>query len=112
MFDFITYAFIYVVSDQYFWPAMALTTMTSLFIGAVIYNGDIDDAKRGLFSIASYACLLTLVTSARVLNNITPLSSKHQPLAGLITIFCVSVFYIFGMYLGVKIVKSAINRHR
>ena len=33
---------IYVISDSFFLPSMAFTTMLGIFIGAVIYDGDLN----------------------------------------------------------------------
>ena len=43
-------AAIYVMSDPFFWPSMAFTTLVGIFVGAVIHNGDMHRSER-LFSL-------------------------------------------------------------
>lgn len=105
---------IYVISDPFFLPSMAFTTMMGLFIGAVIYNGDIREVKKMLLSLFSYALLIITVTLTRVVPQI-PLEINGvqpgvHPFASIITIFTVTIFYLLGTYLGVRITKKAHNK--
>jgi hypothetical protein len=95
----------YVVSDSYFWPSMAFTTMVGLFIGAIIYNGDISQVKKMIASLLSYMVLIVTVNLTRVIPQVT--SDQIKPLASLVTIIFVTLFYLIGTYAGVLITKRA-----
>jgi len=107
MIDIILQAFKYVTSDFYFWPSMTFTTMVGIFIGAVIYDGDVREVRKGLIALASYVLLLATVNLTRVIPEIGAASVPYKPIAGIVTMILVTVFYLFGMWLGVKITKRA-----
>lgn len=111
MINLIMAAFFYVVNDPFFWPAMAFTSLTGIFVGAVVHDGDVGQVKRTLISISSYMALIITVNLSRILpkldiNTITsPLVS--QPFASTETLIFVTVFYLFGIWLGVRLVRRA-----
>lgn len=96
---------VFVASDQYFWFGMGLTTAISMFVGAIIYNGDMAQAKKGLVSISSYAMLLVYVNAARIGPQLTHVVNPYQPFAGIATIFYLTSFYLFGMLWGVGMLR-------
>lgn len=112
MFNYITQAFVYITSDQYFWPSMAFTTMVGIYIGAVLYNGDVEQVRKGVIGIFSYATLLLITISSRVLPRISSTTPIYQPLASLETVVVVTLAYLLGMFIGVKIVKRAHKQAR
>jgi hypothetical protein len=110
MMDYLIAATRYVVSDQYFLSSMAATTSIGIFIGAIIYNGDLRDLKKGIVSILAYVTVLSMAISTRVVPQLDELHdamTKGQPFAGIVTILLVTAFYGFGMLLGVLLVKFA-----
>jgi len=94
---------------MFFWPAMAFTSMIGIFIGAVIYNGDVREIGKSIISLASYALLIILTITTRVGPDLGGISPEHyyMPFAGVMTILVVTAFYLLGMCIGVKIIKYA-----
>ena len=99
----------YVVGDPYFWLAMGFTTAIGIFVGAVVYDGVLRQAKKGVIVLLSYAFILALTNFSRI----TPIiirgeaTSFEQPFAGVATILLVTIFYLIGMCLGVKTTNFA-----
>lgn len=103
--DLFRQSLIFVASDQYFWFGMGLTFAISMFVGAIIYNGDMAQAKKGLVTISSYAMLLIYVNVARIGPQLTHVVNPSQPFAGIATILYLTVFYVAGMVWGVGMLK-------
>jgi hypothetical protein len=101
----------YVAGDKYFITAMSLVAMSGMYIGAIIYDGLIEEIKRVTIVILSYAVLLTITNigrlSAYIMDSTIDMS---QPYAGTVSIFFVTIFYMAGMWLGVYIVNRAHNK--
>ena len=96
----------YVISDPYFWPSMAFTTLVGIFIGAVVYDGLLHEVKKMLLSLTVYAFIILTVNLGRALPDVYAIEESFKPLAPSVTIVLVTVFYLLGMYLGVKIVNK------
>jgi hypothetical protein len=96
---------LYVTVDPFFLPSMAFTTMMGIFIGAVIYDGKYQELKKMVISLMCYMILIVTVTLTRVGPQIASGTHGVHPLASIITIFMVSIFYGFGTFLGVRITK-------
>lgn len=101
-------SFLYVISDGYFWPSMAVTTMIGLFIGSVIYDGCVQEIKKFMISMLAYAFMIITVTTERIL----PLFydgvfRTHRPFSSIATVLLVTLFYLLGMWLGVLTTKKA-----
>lgn len=107
MINIISQSFLYVVSDPYFWPSMSFTTIIGIFIGAVIYNGDLVQVRKALVAIGSYVLLLSIVNLSRVLPEVGIVANPYKPIAGIVTMIIVTFFYLLGMWLGVKITRRA-----
>ena len=108
--NYIVPAIVYVVSDMFFWPSMAFTTMIGIFIGSVLYNGDVSQAKKMIVSVTCYGSIITIVNFTRVfkiLNTIIPGNQAGHPLAAIMTLIIVTFFYLIGTYLGVRVTKKA-----
>lgn len=99
----------YVTSAQFFYPSMGMTAMTSIFIGAAFYNGEIRAMWKGAIAIGSYAGLLLLTTISRIIQTLQNSNIEHSPAymayAGVVTIFFLTIYYILGMIIGVYTVK-------
>lgn len=98
---------VYIFSDPFFWPAMGLTTMTGIYIGAIIYDGDTDQVKKGAITIGSLAALMFATNAPRILANNPTSPNPGRPLASIFTNVIVCAFYLLGMVLGVLFVKTA-----
>lgn len=107
MINLIIQSFNYVTRDFYFWPSMTFTTMVGIFIGAVIYDGDLKQVRKGLVALASYVILLAIVNLSRVIPEISIVPNPYKSVAGIVTMVLVTIFYLLGMWLGVKITKHA-----
>jgi hypothetical protein len=102
-------SFFYIISDPFFWPSMAFTTMVGIFIGAVIYDGIVSEVKKMIASLACYAMLIITVNLTRVVPLIPQAikGTEHQLFASVETMALVTAFYLLGTYLGVRITKKA-----
>jgi uncharacterized membrane protein YfcA len=107
MINIIWQAVLYVTGDPFFWASMGFTTMVGLFIGAVIYDGQIDQIRKLVFSLLCYVALLVVVNLTRALPDIQLVTEPHKPIASAVTSIIITLFYLFGMYLGVKLVSRA-----
>jgi hypothetical protein len=96
-----------VINAMYFLPSMTFTTLVGIFIGSVIYNGDLRQIKKALVAIGCYVSLLTITTITRVMPAINTATAPYKALASIITIIIITIFYVFGIYLGVRITKKA-----
>jgi len=99
----------YVINNDYFWVSMAMTTTIGVFIGSVLYDGVLKEVKKVMVVMLSYTLMIVTTNSARILPIINSgnAHSINQPFAGIATTILVTVFYILGMWLGVKITNHA-----
>ena len=107
MINIIWQSILYVVNDPFFLASMGFTTAVGIFIGAVIYDGDLKQIKKVIFSLSSYMMLLLVTNLSRTIPEITIATSAHKPIASAVTMIIVTVFYLLGMYMGVGITKRA-----
>lgn len=109
MIPIILQSLVYVISDPFFWPAMAFTTIVGIFMGAVIFDGDSQQARKTLFALIFYILLVASVNLSRTLPQISSgvAADPYKPIASVVATILVSIFYLSGVYLGVKIVKRA-----
>jgi len=100
--------YLYISASPFFWASMGMITATAMFIGAILYNGDLKKISKALISIASYSFLLLAVTTNRIYSviSISGTDNPEQALAGILTIFITTIFYFLGMFLGVLVTKS------
>ena len=97
----------YVVSDYYFVPSMAIVTMMGIFIGAVIYNGDVKEIRKVIAVVLTYALLLAMANLSRIIPLLDTAETSYQPFAGITTLLFVTLFYVLGMFWGVYLTKKA-----
>lgn len=100
-------AFAYVVNDPWFWPAMAFTVMTGIYIGAGLFNGDRTEIKKALITLGSLVALILATNLPRIMANNSISPTPERSFASSVTTLLVSVFYLSGIWLGVKIVNRA-----
>lgn len=95
-------SFVFVSNGLFFWQAMAMVTIISMLIGSILYNGDINMAKKATLVVSSYAVMLLFTTFARIYDNTGLHFVNHRnAYAGMVTTFCITLFYIAGIFLGV-----------
>lgn len=87
---------------------MGLTTSIAMFVGASIYNGNFEQAKKGVFAVGSYGTMLAWTIFSRVLPNALERNfvySDGRAFAGLVTIIYVTIFWMLGIGMGVTVYK-------
>lgn len=96
-------SFTYVVFAPFFWQAMALVTIISMFVGVLVYNGDLGKLGKTTMTIITYGGMIMLTSITRIYSY-TQFSFAQmlqgQGLAGPMTILIVTIFYLIGLYLG------------
>ena len=103
----------YVSSAPLFWGSMGFTTALAMFFGAIIYNGDIPTAKKGIISILTYAFMIAWVNLSRASAVLSPQESNvivlpgiaklSQAISGTITTLFVTFFWVLGVIIGIKV---------
>jgi hypothetical protein len=107
MINIIWQSIIYVTSDPWFIPSMAFTVMVGLFIGAVFYDGNTTEIRKFIGAMASLVVLIIMVNLTRAIPQIPYSIFPYKPIASATTTIIVSGFYLFGMGLGVFLVRKA-----
>ena len=96
----------YVAQAPQFWPTMGTIMGISVFIGAIIYDGQMKEATRGIITLVSYCVLLFWMTITRVMSNYRPgITDPELALASATSIVMTSFFFIMGILLGVFVFK-------
>jgi len=94
----------YITTAPYFWFTMGLVASAAMFVGAIIFDGNLSTTARGVIGLLSYIFFLIQVQLNRVtftLNSGKSPGIKHMAYAGTVTIAIISVFWLFGVFLGV-----------
>jgi hypothetical protein len=100
-------SFMYMQDAPLFWASVGFTVAIAMFVGAMVYNGNIAQARKGIVSVASYGLMLFWMTISRVTqtyfdtNGFSHSSRPEFAFAGTITIVVVSLAWLLGMVLGV-----------
>lgn len=105
---------VYVANAPYFWGSMGFTVATSMFVGALLYDGRIGSLSRGLVTILSYGFLILLVTISRIApiyGTLLDPKYKIQALAGTATLIIITFFYCLGLAIGVYVFKGKKHKH-
>lgn len=98
----------YVYVQPFFWGSMAFTTIIGMCIGAIIYDGLIDQVKKACITVATYSIIVIAVTLTRTfpqINLAKSMGMEYQIFANMATVFVVTLFYVLGMYLSVKLIN-------
>jgi hypothetical protein len=98
---------IFVAQDEYFLLAMASVTVVAMLIGSVLYNGDLNQLKKASLTILTYGGLIAMTNVARIVNSpaglVRAAMNQGQQFNGTVTILYVTLFYLFGIIIGVLI---------
>jgi len=100
--------FVYITNAPLFWGSMGFTTAIAMFVGATIFDGHIEQAKKGMVAVGTYVFMLLWVTILRVNDTIihSKIPTRNQmAYAGVATIFVISFFWVFGVFIGVFILN-------
>ena len=96
----------YVCNAPYFWITMGMVTAIAMFVGAILFDGDLHLATKGIISLLSYLFFLLQAQITRVIDA-TQKNITHSPTymyhAASVTIVILSLFWIFGVGFGVYI---------
>ena len=106
MFNLLKDSFIYVAHQNMFWGSMGFTTAIAMFIGVILYDGNIEESKKGSISVLSYAAMIFWTTMVRI--NPPPLESqthKGMVYAGIATVIYLTIFWLAGIMIGVNFFK-------
>ena len=96
--------FEYVSQAPYFWLTMGMVTAVSMFIGAIVFDGDLPTATKGIIGVLSYVFFLVQVQFTRVTDaipRIKPPSPSYTWNAATVTILVMTLFWMIGVLLGV-----------
>lgn len=102
---------LYVINAPYFWGSMGFTVAMAMLIGAYIFDGNIDDAKKGVAVVSSYGMMIVWLMLCRIYDTTNGFKTLHfssRPelaFAGIVTVLCVTVAWLFGLVLGVFILR-------
>jgi hypothetical protein len=107
MIDIVWQSIVYVTTDSWFLPSMGFTTMVGIFIGAVFYDGNTTEIRKFIGAMISLVILIVMVNLTRVVPQIPTALFPYKPIASATTTIIVSGFYLFGMGLGVLLVRKA-----
>lgn len=113
MFNDIISSINYITSASFFYPTMGMTAAASIFLGAAFYNGEIRQMWKAIIVITTYAALLLLTITSRVvesLGNPEIPHNTHLAYASTITIFFLTIYYILGIIIGVYTVQRVKRR--
>lgn len=98
---------IYITSAPYFWSTMGIIVGMCMFIGAIIFDGDLSIAYKSMIGLGSYIFFVlqtqTIRISDALANNKIRHSEPFMAYASNITLIILSIFWIIGVLLGVFI---------
>lgn len=107
--------FNYVSSAPYFWQSLGFTSAIFMFIGGIIYDGRVEEARKGIITIGAYIFMLVWMTIVRVndriSNSVTYISLGREreamAFAGICTILFVTMACLFGIVFGVYVARKS-----
>jgi hypothetical protein len=105
----------YISSAPYFWLSMGMSAGFAMFIGAIIYDGELEYVWKGLLSVGMYGFFLAQITFTRVNYNYTIILqglTPGQAWANITTIVVLSCFWVIGVMIGVFISSFFHKNHR
>ena len=94
----------YVSHAPYFWMTMGMVTAVSMFVGAIVFDGDLPTATKGIIGVLSYIFFLIQAQFTRVMDaipRVRPTSPSYTWHAATVTIIILTFFWILGVLLGV-----------
>ena len=95
----------YITSAPYFWVSMGMVASVSVFVGAIIFDGDIPTASKGIVGVISYVFFLIQVQVTRVNDTISKTLKNgnfdYMFHAATFSIIVVTLFWILGIFIGV-----------
>lgn len=99
---------IYVANQNMFWGAMGFTTAMAMFIGVILYDGNVNESRKGIVAVLIYAGMILWTTSIRVIPNAVNrnfIYSNGRPFATIATVIYITIAWVIGIYIGVNFFK-------
>lgn len=108
MIDAIYLSIYMVIHAPFFWGSMGLTSAIAMLIGALIYDGHVKRAQRGIISVFSYAAMMAWTNLIRVNSLLSTYPEEEivfhsNAFNSTITLIFISLAWLFGVFLGVTI---------
>jgi hypothetical protein len=104
-----------VAQSDYFYQAMAAVTIIAMFIGSLLYNGDLNQLRKASLTIFTYGGLIVLTNMSRIISfgasTASHLIKQGQAFNGTSTVIYVTLFYLFGLRIGVSVHRRARKGH-
>ncbi len=99
----------YVTSAPFFYQAVGITAVNGIWIGAVLYNGEVKTMWKGVITIGCYAVLMLVTNIPRVYSRLPNVATENIPMAyaSTVTILLVTLWYILGIIIGVITVQHS-----
>lgn len=98
----------YVANQNLFWGSMGFTVAIAIFVGAMLFDGNIEQSKKGMVAVGTYAFMLVWTTGVRILPNAIErdfVYNDGRALASIATIVYITLFWMIGVMIGVNIFK-------
>ena len=106
--------FYYISGIPFFWASMGLITAIGIFIGSLLYNGDLKNLTKGVLTLSVYTGLLatTNINRVYIVFMTEGITDSSKALAGTFTAVITLMFYILGMVAGVLITRKIRNENK
>ena len=101
-------SFLFVLNQNMFSASMGFTTAIGMVVGVILYDGDMDQSKKGIVSIFSYGIMIIWTSLVRILPNAVErgfVYADGRPFASIVTIFYITIFWTLGVQIGVRLFK-------
>lgn len=95
----------HIFSTPFIWPSLGMITSIGMFIGPLLYNGDLKAVYKALVSVGVFAFFLVIIMQSHILH----VENKEWPcsLQPLIFVTLVGVSYVLGLLIGIYIFRKA-----
>lgn len=105
---------IYISRAPYFYLSIGSLTGIAMFVGAILYDGDLTYASKGLISVGIYGFFIFQMNVTRLNNTLTISNIGFDPkaYAATATTIIITIFWLFGVLLGVYISKKVRTAYR
>ena len=102
-----------VINAPYFLGSMGFTVAIAMFVGAIIYDGLIEQAKKATVGLFCYIAMLLWVNLIRISEGLSKFEQSAidqtpnfaNAYNGVVTIFFLTIFWHLGVLIGVNIFR-------
>jgi hypothetical protein len=98
----------------YFWTTMMYSSLIAIFSGALIYDGDVPHAKKGVFSVLSYIIMILFVTIGYAVQRYPFIKSDvaYQIFIYPAQLTYISIFWAIGFIGAILVFRKFIHRRK